>query len=200
MAVAPVRETAALAEIADRFLTSANNFLPVVDAKGQLVGMVALQDLKQYLSSGDEVLGVIAYDVMRPPPPAVTPGQRLLDILPVVLASEQRNIPVVSAAMDTVTESRTAICMAQEGGIGVVHRNLSIEHQTLEIDKVKKSESGMILDPITMHPDQKIYEAMEVMKKYRISGVPITKEGKLVGILTNRDLRFERRLEEKSRW
>jgi len=99
--------------------------------------------------------------------------------------------------MDTVTESRTAICMAQEGGIGVVHRNLSIERQTLEIDKVKKSESGMILDPITMHPDQKIYEAMEVMKKYRISGVPITKEGKLVGILTNRDLRFEKRLDEK---
>jgi len=107
------------------------------------------------------------------------------------------NIPLVSAAMDTVTESRTAICMAQEGGIGVVHRNLSVERQTLEIDKVKKSESGMILDPITMHPDQKIYEAMEVMKKYRISGVPITKEGKLVGILTNRDLRFERRLDEK---
>jgi len=79
----------------------------------------------------------------------------------------------------------------------VVHRNLSVEHQTLEIDKVKKSESGMILDPITMHPDQKIFEAMEVMKKYRISGVPITKEGKLVGILTNRDLRFESRLEEK---
>jgi IMP dehydrogenase len=107
------------------------------------------------------------------------------------------NIPLISAAMDTVTESRTAICMAQEGGIGVVHRNLSVEHQSLEINKVKKSESGMILDPITMHPDQKIYEAMEVMKKYRISGVPITKEGKLVGILTNRDLRFERRLDAK---
>jgi len=107
------------------------------------------------------------------------------------------NIPLVSAAMDTVTESRTAIAMAQEGGIGIIHRNLSISDQILEVDKVKKSESGMILHPITMHPDQKIYEALEVMKKYRISGVPITKDGKLVGILTNRDLRFEKKLDEK---
>jgi len=107
------------------------------------------------------------------------------------------SIPLVSAAMDTVTEARTAISMAQEGGIGIIHRNLPIEHQALEVDKVKKSESGMILNPITMHPDQKIHEAMEMMKKYRISGVPITKEGKLVGILTNRDLRFEKRLDEK---
>jgi IMP dehydrogenase len=109
----------------------------------------------------------------------------------------QLNIPLLSAAMDTVTESRTAITMAQEGGIGVIHRNLPIANQTLEVDKVKKSESGMILDPITMDPEQKIFEAMEVMKKYRISGVPITKNGKLVGILTNRDLRFEKRLDEK---
>jgi IMP dehydrogenase len=87
--------------------------------------------------------------------------------------------------------------MAQEGGIGIIHRNLSISEQVLEVDKVKKSESGMILNPITMHPEQKIFEAMEVMKKYRISGVPITKDGKLVGILTNRDLRFEKRLDEK---
>jgi len=107
------------------------------------------------------------------------------------------NIPLVSAAMDTVTESRTAISMAQEGGIGIIHRNLSISEQVMEVDKVKKSESGMILNPITMHPEQKIFEAMEVMKKYRISGVPITKDGKLVGILTNRDLRFETRLDER---
>lgn len=107
------------------------------------------------------------------------------------------NIPLVSAAMDTVTESRTAICMAQEGGIGIIHKNMSISEQALEVDKVKKSESGMIINPITMHPDQRIYEALEVMRKYRISGVPITKEGKLVGILTNRDLRFEKRLDEK---
>ncbi len=107
------------------------------------------------------------------------------------------NIPLVSAAMDTVTESRTAISMAQEGGIGIIHRNMPIADQAFEVDKVKKSESGMILNPITMNPDQKIFEALEVMKKYRISGVPITKEGELVGILTNRDLRFEKRLDEK---
>jgi len=98
--VPPVRETTTLGEIAERFLTSANNFLPVVDARGQLVGMVALQDLKEYLGSGDEVLGVIAYDIMRPPPSCVTPNQRLLDILPVVLASEQRNIPVVNTLIE----------------------------------------------------------------------------------------------------
>src|SRR4030067_1888715 len=107
------------------------------------------------------------------------------------------NIPLVSAAMDTVTESGTAICMAQEGGIGIIHRNMPASNQAIEVDKVKKSESGMILNPITMDPEQKIYEALEIMKKYRISGVPITKNGKLVGILTNRDLRFEKRLEEK---
>jgi IMP dehydrogenase len=107
------------------------------------------------------------------------------------------NIPLVSAAMDTVTESKAAICMAQEGGIGIIHRNMPVSDQAIEVDKVKKSESGMILNPITMDPEQKIYEALEIMKKYRISGVPITKNGKLVGILTNRDLRFEKRLEER---
>lgn len=102
------------------------------------------------------------------------------------------NIPLVSAAMDTVTESRTAICMAREGGLGIIHKNMSIEDQAHEVDKVKKSESGMIVDPITMRPNQKIREALEIMAKYRISGVPIiSKNGKLVGILTNRDLRFE---------
>ncbi len=109
------------------------------------------------------------------------------------------NIPLLSAAMDTVTESRTAISMAQEGGIGIIHRNLSIEDQALEVDKVKKSESGMILNPITMDPEQKIYQALEIMRKYRISGVPITKNGKLVGILTNRDLRFEKKLDAEIR-
>lgn len=102
------------------------------------------------------------------------------------------NIPLVSAAMDTVTEARAAICMAREGGIGIIHKNMSIEDQAHEVDKVKKSESGMIVDPITMRPTQKIREALEIMSKYRISGVPvINKSGKLVGILTNRDLRFE---------
>ena len=105
----------------------------------------------------------------------------------------QLNIPVMTAAMDTVTESRMAIAMAQQGGLGIIHRNLSIEQQAGEVDKVKRSESGMIVDPITMSPDAKIADALEVMKRYRISGVPITKNGKLVGILTNRDLRFETR-------
>jgi IMP dehydrogenase len=107
------------------------------------------------------------------------------------------NIPLLSAAMDTVTEANTAITMAREGGIGIIHRNLSIEAQALEVDKVKKSESGMIRNPITMDPDQRIYEAQEIMRKYRISGVPVTKNGKLVGILTNRDLRFVTQLDEK---
>ncbi len=107
------------------------------------------------------------------------------------------NIPILSAAMDTVTEARTAISMAQEGGIGIIHRNLSIDAQAAEVDKVKKYESGMIVDPITMGPEQKVYEALEVMRRYRISGVPVTKNGKLVGILTNRDLRFEKRLDAK---
>jgi len=113
----------------------------------------------------------------------LTPGIRL-------------NIPLLSAAMDTVTEARTAICMAREGGLGIVHKNMTPEEQGLEVDQVKKSESGMIVDPITMDPDQKIFEALEVMEKYRISGIPITKNGRLVGILTNRDLRFETNFEQ----
>jgi len=106
------------------------------------------------------------------------------------------NIPLLSAAMDTVTEARTAICMAREGGIGIVHKNMTPAEQALQVDQVKKSESGMIVDPITMAPDQKIFEALELMEKYRISGVPITKNGLLVGILTNRDLRFETQLNQ----
>ncbi|MCZ6670784.1 MAG: IMP dehydrogenase [Acidobacteria bacterium] len=106
------------------------------------------------------------------------------------------NIPIVSAAMDTVTESRLAIAMAQQGGIGIIHRNMSIEEQAGEVDKVKRSESGMIVDPITVTPDKKISEALRVMKRFRISGVPITDpDGRLVGILTNRDLRFETKLD-----
>jgi IMP dehydrogenase len=103
------------------------------------------------------------------------------------------NIPITSSAMDTVTESHLAIALAQQGGIGIVHRNMPIERQAEEVDKVKRSESGMIVDPITIGPDQKIYEAMDLMKRYRISGVPVTEHGKLVGILTNRDMRFETR-------
>jgi IMP dehydrogenase len=105
------------------------------------------------------------------------------------------NIPIVSAAMDTVTESHMAIALAQQGGIGIIHRNLSIEQQANEVDKVKRSESGMIVDPVTMNPTDKVSDALEVMRKYKISGVPITEQGKLVGILTNRDLRFETRFD-----
>lgn len=106
------------------------------------------------------------------------------------------NIPIVSAAMDTVTESRTAICLAQEGGIGIIHRNMSIKRQAVEVDRVKKSESGMIVDPITIEPERKVRDAMALMSKYSISGVPVVKNGKLVGILTNRDLRFEEDMEQ----
>ncbi|MFZ3132457.1 MAG: IMP dehydrogenase [Desulfosporosinus sp.] len=101
------------------------------------------------------------------------------------------NIPLMSAGMDTVTDSRMAISVAREGGIGIIHKNMSIKQQALEVDKVKRSEHGVITDPIFLHPDDSVQHALELMKRYRISGVPITVEGKLVGILTNRDLRFE---------
>src|SRR5512139_2368405 len=136
----------------------------------------------------DDVLLVPAFSEVLP---------KEVDISTQLTRTIRLNIPLVSAAMDTVTESRTAITMAQEGGIGIIHRNMPVSVQAIEVDKVKKSESGMILNPITMDPEQKIHEALEIMKKYRISGVPITKNGKLVGILTNRDLRFEKRLDEK---
>lgn len=109
----------------------------------------------------------------------------------------QLNIPIVSAAMDTVTESSLAIAIAQQGGIGIVHKNMSVADQADEVDKVKRSESGMIVNPITMSPDASISEALAVMEKYKISGVPITRDGKLVGILTNRDLRFETNFNQK---
>ncbi|MBM4338084.1 MAG: IMP dehydrogenase [Deltaproteobacteria bacterium] len=146
-----------------------------------------LKHIREYLTFDDVLLIPVFSEVL----PVGT------DISTQLTREIRLNIPLVSAAMDTVTEARTAIAMAQEGGIGIIHRNLSISDQAMEVDKVKKSESGMILHPITMHPDQKIHEALEVMKRYRISGVPITQEGKLVGILTNRDLRFEKRLDEK---
>ncbi|MBW1828324.1 MAG: IMP dehydrogenase [Deltaproteobacteria bacterium] len=107
------------------------------------------------------------------------------------------NIPIVSAAMDTVTESATAITVARQGGLGFIHKNMSIEKQSLQVEKVKKSESGMIVDPITIEPDRKISEVLKIMEKYKISGVPVVKKGNLVGIITNRDLRFETQLENK---
>jgi IMP dehydrogenase len=119
------------------------------------------------------------------------------DVVPAQVSTQTKltrnitlNTPLMSAAMDTVTESRLAIAMAQQGGLGVVHRNLTIEQQAGEIDKVKRSESGMIVDPVTIEPERPIADALEVMRRYKISGVPVTKNGKLVGILTNRDLRF----------
>ena len=122
------------------------------------------------------------------------------DVVPTQVSTQTRltakitlNTPLISAAMDTVTESRMAIAMAQQGGIGIVHRNLSISEQAGEIDKVKRSESGMIVDPVTIEPDEPISAALEVMRRYKISGVPVTRGKRLVGILTNRDLRFETR-------
>jgi IMP dehydrogenase len=107
------------------------------------------------------------------------------------------SVPIVSAAMDTVTEADAAISMAREGGLGFIHRNLEIKTQALEVDKVKKSESGMIVDPVTIRPDQKVAEVLKLMEQYRISGVPVTQGDKLVGIVTNRDLRFETDMDKK---
>ncbi|HEY3929462.1 MAG TPA: IMP dehydrogenase [Candidatus Koribacter sp.] len=135
------------------------------------------------LTFDDVLLLPAKSDVIPTTASTVTPLTRNISI----------NIPLISAAMDTVTESRMAIALAQQGGLGIVHRNLSIDAQAGEIDKVKRSESGMIVDPITMSPENKISEALDVMKRYRISGVPVTKNKRLVGILTNRDLRFETR-------
>jgi IMP dehydrogenase len=146
-----------------------------------------IEDSIQEALTFDDVLLVPAYSDVLPAD---------VDLSTRISRNIALNIPLISAAMDTVTESRTAICMAREGGMGIVHKNLSIEVQALEVDKVKKSESGMIVDPITMRPNQKIREALDMMQRYRISGVPITKpDGKLVGILTNRDLRFETELD-----
>ena len=107
------------------------------------------------------------------------------------------NIPIVSAAMDTVTEARTSVSMAREGGLGFIHRNMSIKSQVIEVDKVKKSESGMIIDPVTVNPEQPVHEVLNLMEQYRISGLPVTKGDQLVGIVTNRDLRFETNMERK---
>lgn len=129
--------------------------------------------------------------LLRPAKSSVLPAQ--VDTRTFFTRNIPINIPIASAAMDTVTEAPLAIALAQQGGIGVIHRSLSIEQQAAEIDKVKRSESGMIVDPVTIGPKNRISDAQEIMKKYKISGVPVTSNGKLVGILTNRDLRFETR-------
>src|SRR6204780_1320771 len=143
--------------------------------------------------------------IKTPVPEALTFDDVLLvpaysDVVPAQVSTQtfltrtiSLNTPLLSAAMDTVTESRLAIAMAQQGGLGVIHRNLTIEQQSSEVDKVKRSESGMIVDPVTIEPQQLIADALEVMRRYKISGVPVTQGKKLVGILTNRDLRFETR-------
>src|SRR6267142_1586117 len=130
--------------------------------------------------------------LLLPAKSAVLPSQ--VDVSTRLTKRIGLNIPLVSSAMDTVTESRLAIAMAQLGGLGIIHKNLGIEAQAAEVDKVKRSESGMIVDPITVLPEQRIADAMDLMQRFRISGVPVTdKGGRLLGILTNRDLRFETR-------
>lgn len=136
--------------------------------------------------SFDDVLLVPGYS-------EVLPSQ--VDVSTRLTRTIRLNIPIVSAAMDMVTEGRLAIALAREGGIGIIHRNLTIEQQAIEVDKVKRSESGMIVDPVTLSPSATVREALELMARYRISGLPITEGRKLVGILTNRDLRFETRLD-----
>jgi IMP dehydrogenase len=142
--------------------------------------------------SEDRIREGLTFDdvLLTPGPSDVLPTE--VDLATWFTREISLNIPLASAAMDTVTEHETAICLAQNGGIGVVHKNLTIAAQASEVDKVKRSESGLIVDPITMHPEQRIYEALEVMARYRISGVPVIEDGKAVGILTNRDLRFVR--------
>jgi IMP dehydrogenase len=129
--------------------------------------------------------------LLQPAHSSVTPAEA--DTTTRLTPKIELRIPLLSSAMDTVTESHMAIALAQQGGIGVIHRNMSIERQAEEVDRVKRSESGMIVDPVTIEPERTISEALELMSHYRISGVPVTKNGKLVGILTNRDLRFESR-------
>jgi IMP dehydrogenase len=126
---------------------------------------------------------------------SVLPGQ--VDVRSRLSRNINLNVPIASAAMDTVTESATAITMARQGGLGIIHKNMSIERQALEVEKVKKSESGMIVDPISIEPDRSLSEVLEIMGKYKISGVPVVKDGNLLGIITNRDLRFETNLDQK---
>jgi IMP dehydrogenase len=131
--------------------------------------------------------------LLRPAKSAVLPSQ--VDTRTLFTRNIALNIPIVSAAMDTVTESRLAIALAQQGGIGIIHRTMPVHAQAAEIDKVKRSESGMIVDPVTIGPKNRIADALDIMTKFKISGVPVTTNGKLVGILTNRDLRFEMRFD-----
>jgi IMP dehydrogenase len=151
--------------------------------------MTQHKDVPQEALTFDDVLIAPAHSSVHP---------NDVDLRTTLCRGIELNIPLLSAAMDTVTESRLAIALAQAGGIGIVHKNLSIDRQAAEVDRVKRSEAGMIVDPVTMRPEQKIYEALDMMARYKISGVPVTDpDGKLLGILTNRDLRFESDLNKK---
>lgn len=142
-------------------------------------------------------IGLTFDDVLLLPDKSdILPGD--VDVSTQLTENIRINVPIISAAMDTVTEAKLAIAIAREGGMGIIHRAMSIAEQVVEVDKVKKSESGMIVDPITLQPDEKISKALAIMEKYRISGVPITKGKKLVGILTNRDLKFETNFQKKA--
>ncbi|MBW1996847.1 MAG: IMP dehydrogenase [Deltaproteobacteria bacterium] len=149
------------------------------------------------MRDNDEIRRGYTFDdlILIPQKSSVLPSE--VDVRTRLCRNITLNTPIVSAAMDTVTESATAITIARQGGIGFIHKNMSIERQALEVEKVKKSESGMIVDPISIEPDRKIYEVLEIMRKYKISGVPVVKDGNLVGIITNRDLRFETNLDQK---
>ncbi|MBI5287327.1 MAG: IMP dehydrogenase [Deltaproteobacteria bacterium] len=136
----------------------------------------------------DDVLLIPAYSQILP---------KDVDVSTRLTNTIRLNIPILSAAMDTVTEFRMAIAMAQEGGMGIIHKNMSVDAQAGEVERVKKYESGIILDPLTLEPGQRIYEALDIMRRRQISGLPVVKNGKLVGILTNRDLRFEERLDKR---
>lgn len=144
-----------------------------------------------------EIIEGLTFDdlILIPGASSVVPAE--VDVSTRLTRNITLNIPIVSAAMDTVTESATAITIARQGGLGFIHKNMSIERQQLEVEKVKKSESGMIVDPITIEPDRRIHDVLEIMHKYKISGVPVVKEGNLVGIITNRDLRFETNMDLK---
>ncbi len=132
--------------------------------------------------------------LLKPARSGVLPSEA--DTRTLVTRNVPLNIPILSSAMDTVTESHLAIELARQGGIGIIHKNMPIDKQAEEVDRVKRSESGMIVDPVTVDPDQKIYEAQDIMRRFRISGVPVVKDNRLVGILTNRDLRFETRFDQ----
>jgi len=157
--------------------------------------MVRFQGMEDDMNKNDIRFGYTFDDlILVPARSSVLPAQ--VDVKTRLSRNISLNIPIVSAAMDTVTESQTAITIARQGGIGFIHKNMSIDRQALEVEKVKKSESGMIVDPITIEPDRKIHEVIDIMNKYKISGVPVVKGESLVGIITNRDLRFETNLDQ----